>query len=310
MGLLIKRAVVLAKIETTYNTDSVPTATADAVLVENLQYAPAEQRMYQQPTVGATLAMVAQVYGGSLLQVTFDVALKGSGALGTAPDVGVFLRACGIGETISAGVSVTYKPVSASQESITIYLYEDGKRYVLTGVRGNVSFSGTVGEPGKLSFTLTGHWTSPATVTLPTPTLDATIAPVLLSAGFTVNSYSAVISAFSYDLGNTVAFPPDINAPDGFSEIIITGRDVNGSIDPEEVLVATQDFVTLWKSGTPMAMSTGVIGANAGNRWQKSLPKITYRDWATGDRDGVRTAEMPFGAEEVNGDDEISLVFT
>lgn len=310
MALLVKRAVVLAKIESTYNTDSSPTPAADAVLVENLQYAPAEARLYQQPTVGATLATLRQIYGGSLLQVTFDVIFKGSGAAGTAPDVGQLLRACALGETIVASTSVTYQPVSTGFESVTMYLYEDGKRYVLTGVRGNMSFSGTVGEPGKMSFTMTGHWSEPTDVTLPTPTLDATLAPVLLSAGFSINSYSAVISTLSFDLGNQVEFPPDINAADGFSEVVITGRDVNGSFDPEETLVATHNFVNLWQQGTEMALTTGVIGSTAGNRWQLSEPAVSYREWSPDSRNNIRTAAMAYGAGESSGDDEVSLVLT
>lgn len=309
MSLLIKRAVLLAKIESIYNTDPTPVAASDALLVENLQYAPAEQRMYQQPTVGATLATIAQIYGGSLLQVTFDVALKGSGTAGTPPEVDAVLRACGFGVTNVPATSDTYVPVSTGFESVTIYLFEDGKRYVLTGVRGNASFSGVVGEPGKMSFTMTGHWTPPTDVSLPAPTLDATVAPVLLSAGFSINAYSAVISSLSFDMGNTVAFPPDINASDGFGEIIITGRDVNGSFDPEEALVATEDFVSHWQDGDVMALTTGVIGGVAGNRWQIPAPAVSYRDWAPGERDGIRTAEMPYGAGESSGDDEVSIIF-
>jgi len=308
--MLIKRSVLLLKIESVYNDDPLPTALLDALLVENLQYSPAEQRMYEQATVGATLASLQQLYGGSLLQVTFDVTLKGSGAAGTAPDVGQALRACGLGEAVVPSTSVAYAPVSTATESATMHLFEDGKRFVITGARGNVAFSATVGEPAKLSFTLTGHWSAPTDVTLPVPTLDATVPPVMLSAGFSINSFPAVISALSFDLGNTVVFPPDINAADGFGEMQITGRDVNGSFDPEEELVATHNFVNLWKQGTSMALTTGVIGSVAGNRWQLSEPAVSYRDWAPGERDGIRTAEMPYGAHEVSGDDEVSLILT
>ena len=310
MTRLVKRSVLLAKVESTYNTDPTPTASADAVLVENLQWAPAGQRMYQQPTVGATLATLAQIYGGSLLQLTFDVLVKGSGTAGTAPDVGQLLRACAFGETIVASTSVTYEPVSTSLESATIYLYEDGVRFIVTGCRGNVAFTGGVGEPGKLSFTMTGHFSAPTDQSLPTPTLDATVAPVLLSAGFSINSFSAVISQLAFDMGNTVATPPSINESDGYGEIIVTGRDVNGTIDPEDELVATEDFVSHWQDGDAMALTTGVIGGTAGNRWQLSMPAVSYRDWTPGDRDGIRTAEMAFGAAESSGDDEVSLAFT
>ncbi|MCK7495178.1 MAG: hypothetical protein MZW92_31855 [Comamonadaceae bacterium] len=44
------------------------------------------------------------------MQLTFDVEIKGSGAAGTAPELGVLLKGCGFGETVVAVTSVTYAP--------------------------------------------------------------------------------------------------------------------------------------------------------------------------------------------------------
>ncbi|WP_444932401.1 hypothetical protein ACJJIF_22000 (plasmid) [Microbulbifer sp. SSSA002] len=70
------------------------------------------------------------------MEVTFNAELKGSGAAGTPPEIAPLLRACGLAETITAGTSVEYNLASEGHESITLYLYEDGSLYKLTGVRG------------------------------------------------------------------------------------------------------------------------------------------------------------------------------
>lgn len=310
MPKLVKRQVLLAKIETAYNTDPVPAAATDAVLVENFQWSFTGQRMNEQPVVKPTLGAKKHLYGGTLMQVTFDVAIRGSGTAGTPPEYGPILRACGMGETIVASTSVTYKPVSSAIESCTIYFYEDGQLYKMTGCRGTFSGNLTTGQAGKLNFTLTGHFVEETDTALVSPSYDSTVSPVVISAGFTVDSYSAIINALTFDIGATVATPPNINAADGYGEITITGRDVTGSFDPEKVSKTTYDFITKWQNGSVMSLTTGVIGAIAGNKYQISMPGISYRDVSPGDRDGIRTYEIPFGAAESVGDDEISIVLT
>lgn len=308
--MLTKKSVVLAKIEATYNTDPTPVAATDAVKVENLTHGPASQKMVEQPNVKNTLGKEKSLFGTALWQVTFDALVKGSGAAGTAPEFGALLRACGLGETIVALTSVTYAPVSTGFESVTLYVYEDGKLYKITGCVGNVAHAGEAGGAGKLSFTFTGHKLAITDETLVSPTLDTTEAPIIKSAGFTIDSYAAAISALNFDMGNQVIMPPDINASDGFGEIQITDRDINGTIDPEDVLIATNDFISDWEAGTEMALTTGVIGGTVGNRFQISMPAVSYRDASLGDRDGLRTMELPYGAHESSGDDGVSLAFT
>lgn len=310
MSQLVKKSVVLAKIEATYNTDPVPTAALDAVKVENLSHGPANQKMVEQANVKNTLGKEKSLFATTLWQVSFDVLIKGSGAEGTAPEFGVLLRACGVGETIVPSTSVTYAPVSTGMESITLYVYEDGKLYKITGAVGNPALVGEGGGAGKLSFTFTGHKSGISDAALVAPTLDATEAPIIKSAGFTIGGFSAAISALNFDMGNQIAMPMDINSPDSYGEIQISDRDINGTIDPEDTLLATKDFISDWEAGTEMALGTGVIGGTAGNRYQITMPAVSYRDASLGEREGLRTIELPYGAHESAGDDGVSLSFT
>ena len=307
--MLVNREVILAKVETTYNTDSVPGA-ADAILAEGLGWANNGLRMIERPAIRANVGKLQQVYAGRLIDISFTVELKGSGAAGTAPEIGALLRGCGFAENVVASTSVTYLPVSTGFESITLYFYRDGKRFTATGCRGTVSFTFETGSSGKAAFTFTGHVTTETDTAMVTPSYDGSVPPALIGVPFSIGGYSAVINSLSADIGNAISTPPDISAVDGYSEVFLTGRDVAGSFDPEDTLVATNDWLGDFTAGNTMALTTGAIGAVAGNIYQIDMPVVYFRDVGPGDRDNVRTLEIPFGSTDNTGDDDFSLAFT
>lgn len=308
--MLTNREVIQAKIESVYNTDPGGFLATDSILVENPSWSLEGLRMVERNNVKASIATDQQLYGGTLKSISFDVELKGSGAAGTAPEVGVLLRACGLDETVVVSTSVTYQPISTGFESITLYYYQDGVRHILTGCRGNVSFNLEAGGKGMASFSFTGHDDGLTDISMITPAYDSTVPPVNISVPFAIGGYSAVIAALSFDLSNTLATPPDMSATDGYSQVYLTKRDPNGSFDPEMTTVAVNDWLGQLKAGTTMALDTGVIGATAGNRYRVQMPATYYRELAPGDRDGVRTLDTTFGAAESAGDDEVSIQFT
>lgn len=310
--MLVNREVILAKIEGTYGVDSVPVEGSDAMLVENVSWGNEGLRMNERPAVRANIGMLQHVYGGRLIALSFDVEMKGNGgAVDAPPEFGPLLRACGFGETINAASSVVYEPVSTGHESVTIYYFQDGIRYTLLGCRGNVSFNLETGAIGKMSFTLTGHVGTITDVALPSsPAYDSHVPVPLINVPFTIGGFGAIINALTFDLSNTIATPPDISATDGYAEIQITQRDVNGSYDPEAELIATDNPHGDLTSDTAQAVTTGVIGSVANNRYQVDMPAVYYRDISPGDRDGIRTYDLPFGCAESTGDDEVTLTFT
>jgi len=309
-SLLKNRELILAKIETTENTDAVPVAGVDAVLVEEASWSLEGLRMVDRPVVKPNLSKEQQTFAGALRKVTFSCEIKGSGAAGTAPEIGPLLRACAMGETIVASTSVTYGLVSTGHETITIYYFQDGLRYILTGCRGNVNYSIEAGSKLMANFEFTGHSVAPTDVTLPAATYDATVPVGLIGVPFTANGYGAVINNLTVDLGNAIATTQDISSVDGYGCILITGRDVQGSFDPEHTLAATQDWESALRAGTLVALTTGVIGSVAGNRVQFDLDKCYYRNITPADRDAVRTLDIPFGCTENAGEDELTMVFT
>lgn len=308
--MIINREVILVKEEVTYNVDPTPTGAANAVLVENVAWANEGLRMNERPAVRSSIGQLQQVYGGALRTITLDVELKGSGVAGTAPEISDLLEACGFGETVVAVTSVTYAPASTGIKSVTIYYYQDGTLMKLTGCRGTVNFSLEVGAIPKASFSMTGHSSAVTDTAIATPTYDATVPAPFINAAFDLGGYSAVIGSWTFDMGNELAMAPDPAAADGYGEVRISKRDVNGTIDPEHQLVAIKAFDAELRAGTAMTLASGAIGSAAGNIINISHPVIYYRDMAPGDREGLRTSELPYGAVESATDDEVSLAFT
>ena len=310
MSKLRRRRVLLAKVEVTYNTDPTPTGAANAIQVEELTWLPEGLRMVERPAIRSSLGALQHVYGESLLRVTVSAEVKGSGVAGTAPELGALFLGCGMAETVVGGTSVTYDPASATQKSLTFYIYEEVTLIKITGARGTFELSGEVGGRLMAAFTFTGHFSGPTDVALASPTYDSTVPPILVNGNFTIGAFGAIIQALSVDMGLTIETPSDLNATDGYGEVLVTDRDVNGSFNPEQTLVATKDFMAIFKAGTLEAIDTGVIGATAGNKFQITLPKTYYRNLSPADREGVLVYDLPFGAAENTGDDEVALAFT
>lgn len=305
--------VICAKTESTYNTDSVPTGAANAMLVENPEWSFDSARLYERKPVRSSLAPLKPLYAGALMSLKFDVEIKGASGAGVAPEFGPLLTACGISETIVGATSVTYKPLStvSTHKSLTFYIFQDGVRIIITGARGQVSGDSNIGEAGKLHFTFFGHFVSRTDVAMTSPTYSSIVSVPLIGIPFVTDSFSAVIRKLSWDLGNEIAKPGNIAAADGFAEIRIASRKLSGSFDPEQTLAATYNWVTKWQTGAAIALDSGLAGSVAGNRWKITMPAVTYTELGNADQSGILTHDLKFqGLETAATDDEMSLAFS
>jgi len=310
-GLLTRRKVVLMKIEGTYGVDPVPVVATDAIRVFDFDWKFANQKMVEQKDASKnTLGPNKQIHADKLVQVTFKMPIKGSGTIDVAPELGVPLRCCRWAETVNVATSVVYAPSSTTSASGGMYFQEDGKQYVFLGMRGTFKFMGNSNDAGWIEFTIDGHFGAHTDTALGSPTLDTTEPPVIKSAGFTLDAYAAAINALEFDAGNVIVLPLDANAADGYGEIQIVDFDIVGSINPLDVLIGTNDFIDDWETSKVMALTTGVIGSVAGNRWQLAMDYVSTRDITPERSDELRRFQLAFGAHESAGDDQASLTFT
>jgi len=301
---LTKQEGILVKI----GTSSTPDAANDSVMVQDIGWSFAGARMIDRAAVKPTLGQLKPVFAGTLMEMTFTVELKGSGTAGTAPEYDPLLKACGIGSTIVGATSVTYAGVSTAHEYCTIYYYEDGGLYQLTGVQGDAELTYEAGGVPMISFTMTGHVTGPTDAAIPAFQYDSTVPAPFINASFSTGGFASVIDNLSFAMGNKIVTPNNPNNADGYGDILIVDREYTGSFDPHATLVAANNPIGDWQAGTSKAITTGVIGSTAGNRSALTIPTAYYREVGPGDRDGIRTYDIGFMAA---GDDAaFSLVFT
>ncbi len=211
-------------------------------------------------------------------------------------------------DPLNAGFEI--KPISSSVISLTMGLFEDGIRKVLKGCRGTVKFNFKIGEPATLDFSFKGVESGVADVPMLTGvSFDSTVPPVLLNAVMSCDGVSLNIGEMEIDVANTLASKDKIDDAKGILSFMITGRDMQGSFNPEMVPVATHDFFSKWFGNTPMAVDLA-YGETEGNKFRFYAPGIIYNKVDDGDRDGIQLAQTSFdltGSMEP-GDDELAIL--
>lgn len=309
-GLLFRNASLLAKVETTYGTDSTPTGAANAVLMSDVTMKPMEMKTVDRalirPFLGNSEQLPTEIYNGC----EFTVELAGSGTAGTAPAIGVLLRGCGFGETITAGTSVAYAPVSAVFESLTIYVNLDGVLHKSLGARGTVSFSFKNNDRPTAKFSFTGLFVAIADAALPSVTLSAWKKPLpcnrLNTPTFTLHGYAAGLDDLQIDMANDVQYRSLIG---GQEYVRIVDRKPKGSVLMEAVKVADKDWWTSIKGATTGALEM-VHGLTAGNIVEVDAPGVQIHSPTYQNQNGILmlSAQMTVNPG-ASGNDELVLTF-
>jgi len=162
MALLDSRKVVVAaKYGSTV-------AGADAIAISN-----EEVRLAPEVATGSFKCLNGKIGNKTVWVNTDDTTvsgavvegyLTGNDAVGTAldtlPDWSELYEICGLDETVSASVSVTYEPSQDQpSDSSEVAVWRDGSKRVVTGVMGSLTITGKVGEPLKQSVALSGFTT-------------------------------------------------------------------------------------------------------------------------------------------------------
>lgn len=312
MSLLDRKKLLLAKIETAYGTDSVPTGAANAILTTGLKIMPMEgddvSRELDTPYFGAQPTIPTSLHA----KVTFDVELEPSGTAGTAPGWGVLLRACAMAQTISAGVSVTYSPVTNTpHDAATLYVNLDGVNYVLLGARGTVKLEMAAQAIPKLAFEFQGLWTAPTDVVAPTPVYTSFRSPLVANVTntpvFTVNGAAMRMKEMTFDLANQIENRFLVGGTD---EVIIIDRKPMVEMEVEARPMATLNPYTLARDQTvvPMVLQHGVL---AGRRTTLNVPRLQLM---RPDSPGVDQGRVMFPLKgnvlPNTGNDEFTLVLT
>ena len=303
---------LLAKAESTYGDDALPTGALNAILAQNVRLSPMEGedvvRDHAVPWLGARPTIPAALHA----KLAFEVELKGSGTAGTAPAFGALLKACAMAEVIAAGASVTYNPVSTGHGSATLYFNSDGTNYLLKGARGTFTLRLNAQGIPVIEFEFTGLFSQPSAVVLPTAvygtqlTAPPQLATSLNTPSFTLGAVPLVLRQFSLAAGNQV----ETRFLIGSEAVIIPDRSETIEATVEAGALATWNPYALAAAQTTQALSL-VHGTGAGKICTLAVPKAQIqRPDGLAEQQGVVEWALKLVPLATAGNDQFTLAFT
>lgn len=315
MPLLSRKRVILAKTETAYGTDSVPTGAANAILVRNLEVTPLEAEVVSRDLVRPYLGASDQILAATQVQVSFEVELQGSGTAGTAPAYGPLLRACGLAETTVATTSVTYRPVSGAFESVSIYvqLQQDvagnSPLHRITGARGNVEFTLNAKSLPVMRFTFTGVFNAVTDAANVTATYTSFRTPLAVNRvntpTFSFMGFAGIMSEFGLNLNNEVTYRNLV----GSESVLITNRAAGGTAVFEAPTITAKNFFAD-AIGTTLGNLSLIHGSTAGSIIEfASTGTVDITNPSFTEMDGIVMMSVPYVLVPTTaGNDEFSLI--
>jgi hypothetical protein len=311
MPLLSRKRLIIAKVETTYGTDSAPTG-SDALLVRNLEVTPLNAETVSRDLIRPYYGNSENLLSRTSSTLSFEVELAGSGAAGTAPKFDAVLQACALAPTVVATTSVTYNPVSSAIKSCTIWVNVDGVLHKFVGCRGTVTIGGSLGEIPTLKFDLTSIYNEPTDAAALTPTYTAQATPLIFrqtntSAFSFFSSTAFCLQSFEFNLANETVYRELIGCT---KEVLITDRKPAGSVMIEAPTMATRNFFNTATTDTTGNLSF-LHGTTAGNRVTFTAGQVDVTAPTYSEQDGIVMLNVPYVAIPTTaGNNELSLAFT
>ncbi len=299
-----KSKTLLAKIETTYGVDPVPTGAANAILATDVTFTPMDgedvTRNLERPYLGGDPSIPVAVR--SVLQ--FTVELVGSGTLGTAPAWGPLIRACAVAQVVTAGTKVEYNPITDNHESCAVYFQIDTTRHIMLGCRGNVVFKLNAQGLPVMVFTLTGLFSTPSEQVKPTVDYTAWQAPqvatLVNTPTFTIGGSAFVLRDFELDAGNQVE--PRMLV--GSEAIVIVDKGEKLTARVEAVPVTTYNPYTIAQNQTLQAIQL-IHGTVAAKRVKLDIASAQQGRLASLENNqNILEWPLPFVPLPVSGNDQ------
>ncbi len=309
--LKTKRTVILAEQEAGgYGVDAAPEAANNAIEAYDVELT-INADMKERSPGNSDLSMFPEARGKTFVDLKFSTKVRGSGSVALPSRQDNLLKSCGMDSVTVSGVSITNNPISSSFVSSTIWVYIDGIIHKITGCIGDVEMDLTAGEFGVFNFTFKGIYAIPVDGAIVDPTFDTSTPEIVKACTFTFGNYAAEIEKLNFKTNNIIAERPDFNQTEGIKGFCITGRNPEGSMTVTGVLRAESnaDFYSYFHSTTVKALSF-VMGGTSGNilTWTSAYCYLRAPVW--GDREGIRTFELPFQIARSSGNDEFALAWT
>lgn len=308
-----KSQFLMAAMESTYGTSAAPTG-VNAIRVRDPKLTALDPTVVARPSLDGQFGealpdVMTELKNG----VAFDVEAVGSGAAGTPPAYGIFLRAAGMSLATVASTSNTYSFVTGGADSLTFYHDWDGNKHLGVGARTKSwELKMTAGQVPLFSFDIPGIYVPPVDAASLTPTYSAMAAPVACNSvntpTFSLHSYSCCIIDFTLTCTNTLEFYDRMGCAPNFQ---IVDREITGSLKLQRPdLLSSKDFYAIAVASTNGALNF-THGTAAGNRMVVNLPKVQLGAPAADDDAGIAALTIPFTVRRTEGlSDSGTLAFT
>ncbi|MCV0424668.1 MAG: hypothetical protein K5905_04285 [Roseibium sp.] len=300
-----RKLAILAKIEVTEGTDSVPTGAANAIQANDVSITPIAGNEENRDLILPYLGHQGVILTGNYVQLEFSVEVAGAGAAGDVPDYGVLLRACAMSETIDAGVDVVYEPVSDGEESASVYFNQDGVRHVALGTRGNMRVEFVPEKIPRFRFTMMGQLGTISDQALPTIDLSGFQTPLPVSDAnttFSLHGSERVTESFSLDLGQQI----DPSFKIGAERMQLSDRQMTGTAVVEAEALSVVDWFAISQARTTGTCQL-IQGTTAGNIVQLDAPGVEVGRPSQGQTRGVVNYSLPLIFKPSAGNDELTI---
>jgi len=304
MPLLKRIRVLAAKVETVPGVAETIANTDAAFNVFDAEMQP-EIEFFERPQQGSFVHLKGAL-GARGATCTFRTEIYGGANSAATPGWTTFLRGCGMVE--SSGefnfVTGTVGNTSNAQRTLTIALFENGKRKAMRGAMGNFVLNFPTGRPAFIEWTFNGIWIPPIDATLPVPSYPGQMpmraAAIDNNTGATIfrtsdnAAWTACFENLTIDAGNEVVLRPCVNPTDGsgFTTALITNRRTTGEFNPESTLVNTKNVYNDW-----LTYDTHTLNYRIGDgvsEFNAQLDSFQIENLQEGDRESMQIDTVSF----------------
>lgn len=300
-----RKLAILAKVETTYGQDAVPSGGANAILAVDATLTPLEGQELSRDLLLPYLGHQGVILAGLHATLEFSVEIAGSGVAGTVPGYGPLHRGCGLSETITAGTSVVYQPVSDGEEAVTIYFNRDGVRHVLLGARGSITLELAPLAIPRYRYRFLGLLGTITDTALPAVNVAIFKKPLVVSKAnttMTLHGLACIAERLSLDLGNQIE-PRFLIGDEG---IELVDRRMTGSAVLQANDLATKNWIAVAMDEVKAPLSA-VHGKVSGQIVEFSAPAVQIGKPGEGQTQGIVNNTLPLMLTPVTGNDEFSI---
>ena len=308
MTQIKRKRVLAAKIEATPGTAET-LAGADAAF--NAYNIMAQQEIeFESREAQGGFGMHTSLSGGRKGRITFSVDASWDGTATEPSWADTFLPACGWVKSGQVFTPRTEVP-GANVKTLTIAVYQDGMRKILSGAAGTFTMVNPTGRTAVFNFDFMGIWVPPTDIALLAPTYPTALGLRYASSTTTWDSVALCLENITLDSGNTVIVKECASSASGYDHAIITNRVVTVTGNPEAELVATQNRFNQLIINSEAALTWNLDGPT-NSVLTIAAPKAQIIALTEGDRNGLVTDDITWQCNRngSNIDQEVSMTFT